>query len=516
MQYERAELNYNTDIYCRMYRSVDDIKAYLAKKDIYRPFILCEYLHAMGNSCGGLKEYWDVFENNPMAQGGCVWDWVDQSFREIDKNGKWYWTYGGDYGPEGIPSFGNFCCNGLVGANRELHPHLLEVKKVYQNIKATLADQKNLTIRVKNWYDFSNLNEYVLNWNVTADNGKILAEGTKTIDCAPHATVDVALGAVKLPNTIREAYLNISWMRCEASSMIDKDWEVAYDQFVLAGNKNYIGYRPQKAGETAFTVDKQTGALTSLNLDGKELLATPLTLSLFRPATDNDNRDKNGARLWRNAGLDNLTQKVVSLKEGKTSTTARVEILNAKAQKIGTADFVYSLDKNGALKVLTTFQPDTTIVKSMARLGLTFRVANTYDQVSYLGRGGNETYIDRNQSGKIGVYQTTPERMFHYYVAPQSTGNRTDVRWAKLANTSGEGLFVESNRVFQFSMIPFSDVLLEKVRHINELERDGLLTVHLDAEQAGVGTATCGPGVLPQYLVPLKKQSFEFTLYPVK
>ena len=516
VQYERAELNYNTDIYCRMYRSVDDIKAYVKEKDIYRPFILCEYLHAMGNSCGGLKEYWDVFENNPMAQGGCVWDWVDQSFREIDKNGKWYWTYGGDYGPEGIPSFGNFCCNGLVGANREPHPHLLEVKKVYQNIKVTLANQKNLTIRVKNWYDFSNLNEYVLNWNVTADNGKILAEGTKTVDCAPHATVDVTLGAVKLPNTVREAYLNISWTRREASSMIDKDWEVAYDQFVFAGNKNYTGYRPQKAGETTFTVDKQTGALTSLNLNGKELLATPLTLSLYRPATDNDNRDENGARLWRDAGLDCLTQKVVSLRESKTSTTARVEILNAKTQRVGIADFVYSLDRNGALKVHTTFQPDTTIVKSMARLGLTFRVSNAYDQVSYLGRGDNETYIDRNQSGKIGVYQTTPERMFHYYVAPQSTGNRTDVRWVKLADTSGEGIFVESDRAFQFSIIPFSDVLLEKARHINELERDGLLTVHLDAEQAGVGTATCGPGVLPQYLVPLKKQSFEFTLYPVK
>ena len=114
VQYERAEQNYNTDIYCRMYRSVDEIKAYLAQKDIYRPFILCEYVHAMGNSVGGLKEYWDVFENNPMAQGGCVWDWVDQSFREIDSNGRWYWSYGGDYGPKGIPSFGNFCCNGLV------------------------------------------------------------------------------------------------------------------------------------------------------------------------------------------------------------------------------------------------------------------------------------------------------------------------------------------------------------------------------------------------------------------
>lgn len=516
VQYERAELNYNTDIYCRMYRSVDDIKAYVNEKDIYRPFILCEYLHAMGNSCGGLKEYWDVFENNPMAQGGCVWDWVDQSFCEIDKNGKWYWTYGGDYGPEEIPSFGNFCCNGLVSANREPHPHLLEVKKAYQNIKTTLADKKCLTIRIKNWHDFSNLNEYVLNWNVTADNGKILAEGTKTVDCAPHATIDVTLGAVKLPNTVREAYLNISWTHREASSMIDKDWEVAYDQFVLDGNKNYTGYRPQKAGETTFTVDKKTGALTSLNLNGKNLLTAPLTLSLFRPATDNDNRDKNGARLWRNAGLESLTQRIISLKESKTSTTARAEILNVKGQKVGIADFVYSLGENGALKVLTTFHPDTSIVKSMARLGLTFRVANSYNQVSYLGRGDNETYADRNQSGKIGVYQTTPERMFHYYVTPQSTGNRTDVRWAKMADASGEGIFVESDRTFQFSIIPFSDTLLENARHINELERDGLLTVHLDAEQAGVGTATCGPGVLPQYLVSLKKQSFEFTLYPTK
>lgn len=298
--------------------------------------------------------------------------------------------------------------------------------------------------------------------------------------------------------------------------MVAKGWEVAYDQFVLSGNKNSTAHRPQKAGETTFTVDKETGALTSLSLNGKELLSTPVALSLFRPATDNDNRDKNGARLWRKAGLDNITQKVVSLKEGKNSTTARVEVLNAKGQKVGTADFIYALNKNGALKVNTTFEPDTSIVKSIARLGLTFRVADTYDKVSYLGRGDNETYADRDQSGRIGLYRTTPERMFHYYVTPQSTGNRTDVRWAKFTNHSGEGIFVESNRTFQFSMIPFSDVLLEKARHINDLERDGMYTVHLDAEQAGVGTATCGPGVLPQYLIPLKKQSFEFILYPIK
>ena len=516
VQYERAEENYNTDIYCRMYRSVDVIKEYVARKDIYRPFILCEYLHAMGNSCGGMKEYWDVFENEPMAQGGCIWDWVDQSFREVDKDGNWYWTYGGDYGPKDVPSFGNFCCNGLVNAVREPHPHLLEVKKIYQNIKSTLVDKKNLTIRVKNWFDFSDLNEYLLHWSVTGDDGTIVAEGSKEVTCAPHAVVDITLGAVKLPKTLREAYLNLSWTRVKATPLVTSDWEVAYDQFVLPVSKNSWSGKPAKAGNTTFVVDEATGALKSLCLDGEELLASPITLSLFRPATDNDNRDQNGAKLWRQAGLGHLTQKVVSLKEGKNKTTVKADILNAEGKKIGNAEFIYALNRDGSMKVQTTFEPDTSLVKSMARLGVTFEMKDTYENVTYLGRGEHETYTDRNQSGKIGVYKTTPERMFHYYVVPQSTGNRTDVRWMQLTDEHGKGCWIEANSLFQFSTVPFSDVILEKARHINELKRDGKITIHLDAEQAGVGTATCGPGVLPSYLVPLTKQTFDFTIYPVK
>ena len=516
VQYERAEENYNTDIYCRMYRSVDVIKEYVARKDIYRPFILCEYLHAMGNSCGGMKEYWDVFENEPMAQGGCIWDWVDQSFREVDQDGNWYWTYGGDYGPKDVPSFGNFCCNGLVNAVREPHPHLLEVKKIYQNIKSTLVDKKNLTIRVKNWFDFSDLNEYLLHWSVTGDDGTIVAEGSKEVTCAPHAVVEITLGAVKLPKTLREAYLNLSWTRVKATPLVTSDWEVAYDQFVLPVSKNSWSGKPAKAGNTTFVVDEATGALKSLCLDGEELLASPITLSLFRPATDNDNRDQNGAKLWRQAGLDHLTQKVVSLKEGKNKTTVKADILNAEGKKIGNAEFIYALNRDGSMKVQTTFEPDTSLVKSMARLGITFEMKDTYENVTYLGRGEHETYTDRNQSGKIGVYKTTPERMFHYYVVPQSTGNRTDVRWLQLTDEHGKGCWIEANSFFQFRTFPFSDVILEKARHINELKRDGKITIHLDAEQAGVGTATCGPGVLPSYLVPLTKQTFDFTIYPVK
>lgn len=516
VQYERAEENYNTDIYCRMYRSVDVIKEYVARKDIYRPFILCEYLHAMGNSCGGMKEYWDVFENEPMAQGGCIWDWVDQSFREVDQDGNWYWTYGGDYGPKDVPSFGNFCCNGLVNAVREPHPHLLEVKKIYQNIKSTLVDKKNLTIRVKNWFDFSDLNEYLLHWSVTGDDGTIVAEGSKEVGCAPHAVVDITLGAVKLPKTLREAYLNLSWTRVKATPLVTSDWEVAYDQFVLPVSKNSWSGKPAKAGNTTFVVDKSTGALKSLCLDGEELLASPITLSLFRPATDNDNRDQHGAKLWRQAGLDYLTQKVVSLKEGKNKTTVKADILNAEGKKIGNAEFIYALNRDGSMKMQTTFEPDTSLVKSMARLGVTFEMKDTYENVTYLGRGEHETYIDRNQSGKIGIYKSTPERMFHYYVVPQSTGNRTDVRWMQLTDEGGKGCWIEADSLFQFSTVPFSDVILEKARHINELKRDGKITIHLDAEQAGVGTATCGPGVLPSYLVPLTKQIFDFTIYPVK
>lgn len=241
IQYERAEQNYNTDIYCRMYRSVEELLAYARQTEpkVYRPFIMTEYLHAMGNSGGGLKEYMDVFETEPIVQGGCIWDWVDQSFREIDADGRWYWTYGGDYGPKNVPSFGNFCCNGLVNAVREPHPHLLEVKKAYQYIKATLVDKSNLTLSIKNWYDFTNLNAYTLHWQVVGDHGKVIADGTRRVDAAPHAIVEVTLGAVRLPSDVREAYLNLSWTPVDAAPFINTDYEVAYDQFVLSGNKNY-------------------------------------------------------------------------------------------------------------------------------------------------------------------------------------------------------------------------------------------------------------------------------------
>ncbi len=514
VQYERAEENYNTDIYCRMYRSTAEIEAYVSKEGIYRPFILCEYLHAMGNSCGGMKAYWDVFETHPMAQGGCIWDWVDQSFREIDPDGRWYWAYGGDYGPEGIPSFGNFCCNGLVNSLREPHPHIEEVKKNYQNIKSELLDAKTLRVRVKNWFDFTNLDRYRLVWALVGDDGQRLAGGETSVSCAPHATAELELGAVRLPRNVHEAYLNLEWYPREATALVPADWTVAYDQFVVAGPAKSARPFAVASGKLAFDVDPQTGALRSLTLDGRELLASPLTLSLWRPGTDNDRRDGYGTRRWEAAGLKELTQRVVSFRETRNGTEAVTEILNARGEKVADATFRYASTSDGGVRICVSFAPDTAKVRSLARIGLTCELDGSCDRIEYLGRGDVETYADRKQCGMIGIYATTPERMFHYYVRPQATGNRTDVRWARLTDAGGFGLGIRASQPFEFGALPFTDRMLDENDHVNGLERNGRITLHIDAVQAGVGTATCGPGVRPEFRVPLTPQEFEFTLYP--
>ena len=519
VQYERAEQQYNTDIYCRMYRSVDELLAYAHQTSpkVYRPFIMTEYLHTMGNSGGGLKEYMEVFESEPVVQGGCIWDWVDQSFREVDAHGKWYWAYGGDYGPENIPSFGNFCCNGLVNAVREPHPHLKEVKKAYQYIKCTLKDPKNLTIAIKNWYDFTNLNAYVLKWSIVGDNGKMLAKGEQSIEVAPHATTEVSLGGVRLPRNIREAYLNLSWTPKKKSAFIGTDDEVAYDQFVLPANSQYRPTLAKLSEKPEIQIDPKTGALTSYIYEGQEYLASPVRLSLYRPATDNDNREKKGgAKVWRKLGLNHLVQRVLSVKTSGHTTYSEVKLLNDKNETIGSATFEYTIRKDGILSVQTRFVPDTTFVSSLARVGLVFEMPHSFNRVTYLGRGEHETYADRKLSGRIGIYHTDAERMFHYYVRPQATGNRTDVRWMQVSDELGKGLSVWGEKSFEFSVSPFTDENIDAAGHINKLKRNGTVTVHLDALQSGVGTATCGPGVLAPYLVPVKEYLFSFEIRPLK
>lgn len=536
IQYERAQQEPFTDIYCRMYRSIDEIKAYLAQDPApYRPFILCEYSHAMGNSCGGFNDYMETFEANPMAQGGCVWDWVDQSFKEVDANGKWYWSYGGDYGPENVPSFGNFCCNGLVNADRVPYPHLKEVKKVYQYIKARQSANDPSSIIVKNWYDFTNLNAFELRWKYVTDKGVVLKEGKQIVDCAPHQEVALQIekpSQAQLKN-VGEYYLNLEWFRRTPVPFVSSDYAIADNQFVyqgtglintpvakISGGRLKIDGLKVENKLYALEVSPETGAITSYRTYGNEMLSNPLLLSVYRPLTDNDNRDRENGKIWQKEGLNQLTQKCSGThvkRDGKfVIVESDVQLINKKGKALFTGNLMYILADNGTLTVKCQLVPDTNYVHKMARAGVSFDMPAAYNQVTYLGRGDEETYADRKQYGHIGIFHTTAQDMFVPYVNPQACGNRTDVRWLQLTNNQKAGLNIISDNNFEFSALPYQDSNLETARHINELEDRGTITVHLDSEQGGVGTATCGPGILPAYRVNVAPKSFEFILEPVK
>lgn len=533
VQYELARKEPFTDIYCRMYRSIDEINEYVRQKPApERPFILCEYLHAMGNSCGGLKEYMDVFENNPQAQGGCIWDWADQSFKAIDPQGKWFWKYGGDFGPEDIPSFGNFCGNGLVNADRVPYPHLSEVKKAYQYIKSSLVNPGNMEIEVKNWHYFTPLDRFQLSWSVVNEAGEKLLSGKKVLDCAPQQTTRLSLG--KLPAEARKAsgeiFLHLDWRRLEGDGFTDTDWVVAYDQFKLRGN-----YRPEYPaqqkdpytiegytatnGSVSVSVSPETGALTSYRYQGKEMLAEPLELSVYRPLTDNDNRDKNNGKIWREEGLHEFSQQAASVTirsaKNRVEMTAAVHLTDTKGNRIFDGEIKYALQENGVLDVQCSLQPDTSRVHSLARSGIVWGMPAAFGRVEYYGRGPGESYSDRKQAGYIGLFRTSPQEMFTTYITPQSCGNRTDTRWCRMTDESGTGLQITGREPFQFSALPYQDKNIDAAAHINKLEDKGVITIHVDSEQSGIGTATCGPGVLPAYRVKAEKKVFGFTLYPI-
>ena len=516
IQYERALEAYNTDIYAHMYRPIDFVENYCHKKDIYRPFILCEYAHAMGNSVGGLKDYWELFEREPMAQGGCIWDWVDQSFIEHTPDGTLWYAYGGDYGPKGIPSDGSFCCNGLVHSDRTPHPHLAEVKAVYRNIKSVLVSGAPLTVAVHNWYFFTNLDKFDMKWSVVTPEGKVIAEGVKNINCAPQQTVNVDLGDIDIPSDATEAFLNIDWLTREATSMVPAGYAIAEEQFEIGHADMADDSKPVKlkaknnvytADGVSFTVNPVTGEIISLTSDGKQILSTPMALSLFRPLTENDAHRNGSGKLWLAAGLDSISQQVVSSKLKNNVLTVDTRIIDRDSRMIGTATFRYSVRPDKRLAVEGVFTPDTAIIKSMPRVGLVYRTpASLASTVSYIGRSG-ETYVDRNTSGRIGRHNTTPAADFHNYIVPQATGNHTDVRSIDF----NDGLLsVTSNRPFQFSATPYSDSNIQAAKHINDLVDDGMVTVHLDAEQTGVGTATCGPDILPKYRIAIEPTEFCF------
>ncbi|MBP5497002.1 MAG: hypothetical protein J6X98_07520 [Bacteroidales bacterium] len=554
IQYERALYDRNTDIVTIMYPSVDYLSKYAQKKQ-ERPFIMCEYAHAMGNSCGGLQNYWDTIYKYPQLQGGCIWDWVDQGLLTKDARGCEYYAYGGDFG-ENMPSDGNFCINGLVDPDRKPHPQLAEVRKVYQPIKIEMVDPSSLRFRIINRFDFSNLDEYTLLYclrpDVAHENPIHPVDFLKAVEyfddkvpisLAPHDT-----GYFKLPAVVLDSINNLDTIAPGRDVMVDfylvgsnTDFTdntdllskvVAYEQFKLPvptteRNVPNLGFVSDTIecrrvdsmlivtiGKEEVAFNSKIGRITTIKKNGKPVVVDGPQLNFWRPPTDNDHVDGHGELLWRRIGLDNLTWTVKRFDvntywdDDLYVNIERIAI-NENGETVLSTLEDYMFKCSGDILMYYAVFPEKW-VPSLPKLGVQMRVSDELVNTEWVGYA-QETYQDRQACGFVGHYEAPTDDLYHRYVRPQAAGNRMETRYVSLLDKNHQRMLSAaildkwwlpySRKNFQFSIYPYSDENIGQAKHTNELERAGYYTLNIDYDQAGLGTATCGPDIADRNLV---------------
>lgn len=505
VQFEQAGQGDNTDIVCPMYPGIDYMKNYASKPQT-RPFIMCEYAHAMGNGTGNFQEYWDIIESSQNMQGGFIWDWVDQGLYNEDENGKPYWAYGGDLGSDKYHNDENFCCNGLVAPDRTPHPGLFEVKKAYQYIQFRVYKLTDGIITVKNMYDFTNLNNYNFKWELVK-NGKKEAEGKFKIDLAPKLEKDVKIALPTLPFAPgKEYFINVYAYSNNATGVIPAGHEVAREQFAFTQNNYFTpiaagtgkptvttqnNWIKVVAGKVTLNFNKQRGTLDGYSVNGKRLIEQGPEINFWRSPTDNDfgNGMQHKSNIWRNAG-ENKRVKDVQVKEDGSTVSITVQYLLTDIASEYT--LTYTVNADGALKIEAEYRAGTNELPEMPRFGMLFTLPLSFDNFSYYGRGPWENYSDRKFSSFIGEYQFKVADQVMPYVRPQEFANRTDVRWLTLSNDSGQGIRVDGLQPLSVSALnnrpeDFDPGLTKKQQHPKDVFKRFNVTLAVDLAQRGVG-----------------------------
>jgi beta-galactosidase len=531
VHYEQAKEKPHTDIVCPMYDSIGQIVKY-AKSNPYRPLILCEYAHAMGNSVGNLQDYWDAIEEYPHLQGGCIWDWVDQGLRKRTPDGREFWAYGGDYGDK--PNDGNFCCNGLVQPDRKPNPSLYEVKKVYQRIKVTPVDLiACCRVSVSNKYEFRNLDFVDVLWELT-ENGRIIQKGKLARLSLPAGKeCDITIPFRKPHMKSGSQYhLKISFALAEDELWADRGHVVAWNQFELPFNvptapkANIAAMTELKLEQTpqgiivtgkdfVITVGKDSGAIESFVFRGRELIASALAPNFWRAPIDNDNGNKMPKRLsvWRKAGPDRKVNSVTA--ERLSKKVVRIDVQATLPAGSSAYRNTYTIYGSGDVIVESSIKPKSKL-PNLPRFGMQMVIPGEYDQVRWYGRGPHENHWDRKTGAAVGVYSASVEEQIHVYVRPQENGNKTDVRWLALTNKDGAGLLAVGMPLLSVSAWPFTMLDLEQAAHIHELPRRDTITVNLDYKQMGVGgDNSWGARTHREYTLPAKPYSYRFRLSPI-
>ena len=543
VQFEQAGYSGKTDIFCPMYYDYQGCINYCEDDSKQKPLIQCEYAHAMGNSQGGFKEYWDIIRKYPKYQGGFIWDFVDQGIRWNGKDNKMIYAYGGDFNNFDA-SDNNFCCNGLVNPDRQPNPHMHEVGYFYQNIWTTGSDLKNGEINVYNENFFRDLSAYTMEWDLLK-NGKIVRSGLiENLNVAPQQTAKLKLDLGKTC-TCAEWLLNVRYIQKNREGMIPAGHVVAKDQLVINGYKapemkfenitesNQPVIVPQAddknrnrlviTGEN-FNIqfDKANGYLSAYTVNGLDMIkeGEALTPNFWRAPTDNDF----GAGLqrryaaWKNPGIKLLSMKHETV-DGKVVVSADYEMKEVSAKLALT----YTINNQGAIKVTQKMTADKAAkVSNMFRFGMQLVMPKSFEQISYYGRGPVENYSDRNHSTDLGIYNQTVSEQFYAYVRPQENGNKTDIRWWKQLNAAGNGLQFIAEAPFSASALHYTIASLDdgaqkNQSHSNEVKEADLTNVLIDKAQMGLACVNSWGAIPePQYLLPYGDYEFTFIMMPVQ
>ena len=542
-QYEQARQKEHTDIFCPMYYDYNGMEKYGQRTDATKPLIQCEYAHAMGNSQGGFKEYWDLIRKYPNLQGGFIWDFVDQSCRWKGKDGVMIYAYGGDFNRFDA-SDNNFCDNGLISPDRVPNPHMYEVGHFYQNICPPPADLSKGEVNVFNENFFRDLSAYYMEWQVLKD-GKVIRTGrVDDLKVAPQETAKITLNIGKTC-TCKEWLLNVFYKLKNREGLLPAGFTVAKNQLTLNDYKapsmdlknvettnvatvvpqiidNQYHYLIVKGNNFVAEFNKQNGYLSKYAVDGTEMLkeGAALTPNFWRAPTDNDMGAglQNRYAAWKNPGL-----KLVSL-NSKTENdqivvNAEYDMKNVSAKLYLT----YVINNEGAIKVTQKMTADKNAkVSPMFRFGMQMQMPKCFETVEYYGRGPVENYSDRNHSTDLGIYRQSVDEQFYSYIRPQETGTKTDIRWWKQLNAGGNGLKVVGDAPFSASALHYTICSLDDdeqkdQRHSPEVQKADLTNLIIDKAQMGLGCVNSwGALPLPQYMLPYGDYEFTFILTPVK
>jgi beta-galactosidase len=497
------------DVYGRMYRTIEEMESYGQDKDNKKPYIQCEYAHAMGNSVGNLQKYWDVFDKYDNMQGGYIWDWVEQSIKMTDQNtGEEYFSYGGDWGDEDFTD-GNFCANGLISADRTVQPELQEVKKVYQEIKIKDVDVVNGKINIKNEFLFTNTEKYQGNWELRADD-KVIQQGNFDISVDPLSSKEMTIPFTTpeiIPGT--EYWLNISFTLKGDESWASAGHTIAKQQFKLPFNNplekalditsmSSVNVKENsdavaiEGSEFDVKINKNTGALESykFNDNGKkvELIKDPLVPNYWRAPNDNDRGNGAEERLatWKEAGKNSTVKNINIVKIDDKAAKIELE-LTVPTEVESTLKLDYTVYGNGEVVVSNTLKAGEGL-SEIPEIGMMLQLPSEFENVSWYGRGPEENYIDRNTGYDVGVYNKKVDEFFMPYIEPSETGNRTDVRWVTLTNNDGVGLMASGLPIIEFNALEYTpEELSSGKRHPHELQKTGNVVLRLNYKQMGVG-----------------------------